>query len=133
MLSVYVPEPQGLQRRDTLPDDPLPQDAVWLDLYSPSVAEERKVESFLGVDVPTREEMREIESSNRMYEEEGALYLTTTLVTRLDTQQPQNAQITFILKNGKLVTNRYVDPLPFRRVERRRRRFLQHLLVTTLY
>jgi len=115
VLSVYVPEPQGLLRRENGPDDPLPQDAVWLDLYNPSVAEERKVESFLGVDVPTREEMREIESSARLYEENSALYMTATVVTKLDTDLPENTQITFILAGNRIVTNRYVDPLPFRR------------------
>ncbi len=59
--------------------------------------------------------MREIESSNRLYEEEGAVYLTSTIVTKLDTDLPQHSQITFILKNGCLITNRYTDPLPFRR------------------
>jgi magnesium transporter len=67
------------------------------------------------VDVPTREEMREIETSNRLYEEAGGLYLTATIVTKLDTMLPENAQVTFILKGPRLVTNRYVDTLPFRR------------------
>jgi magnesium transporter len=65
--------------------------------------------------VPTREEMREIEASNRLYEENGTLYMTATVVTKLDTDVPENTQITFILSAQKLVTNRYVDPLPFRR------------------
>jgi magnesium transporter len=37
------------------------------------------------------------------------------VVTKLDTNLPENAQITFILTGQRLVTNRYVDPLPFRR------------------
>lgn len=90
-------------------------DALWIDLLEPSPEEERLVESQLGIDVPTREEMREIESSNRLYEEAGAIYLTTTIVTKLDTNLPQNSQVTFILKDGRLITNRYTDPLPFRR------------------
>ena len=73
------------------------------------------MEARLGIDIPTREEMREIESSSRLYEEDGALYLTATVVTKLDTDLPENAQVTFILKGNRLVTNRYVDPLPFRR------------------
>jgi magnesium transporter len=119
MLSTYALDGSGLVRRQILAhtDEARPaiDAALWLDLLEPNPDEERVVEQTLGINVPTREEMREIESSNRMYEEDGALYLTTTLVTRLDTEQPQNAQITFILKNGKLVTNRYTDPLPFRR------------------
>jgi len=60
--------------------------------------------------------MREIESSNRLYEENGALYLTATLVTQLDSDVAgQRSQVTFILAGPRLVTSRYADPLPFRR------------------
>jgi len=101
----------GLMRRE---GEPL-ADALWIDLFEPTPAEENLVEQHFGIDVPTREEMREIESSNRLYEEGGAVYLTSTIVTKLDTDLPQNSQVTFILKDGKLITNRYTDPLPFRR------------------
>jgi magnesium transporter len=115
MLSVYCLASGGIRRLERNQDAPLPEEAVWLDLLEPTVEEERLVEARLGLDIPTREEMREIESSSRLYEEEGALYLTATVVTKLDTTLPENAQITFILKGARLVTNRYVDPLPFRR------------------
>ncbi len=115
MLSVYCLVPGGLKKLERDPGAPLPEDAVWLDLLEPTPEEERLVEQRLGLDIPTREEMREIESSARLYEQAGALYLTATVVTRLDTQQPENSQITFILRGPRLVTNRYVDPLPLRR------------------
>src|SRR5690606_19513417 len=72
-------------------------------------------EAGFGIEVPTREEMREIESSNRLYEDNGALYMTATVVTKLDSDLPESTQITFILSGGRLITVRYVDPLPFRR------------------
>ncbi|HKZ74069.1 MAG TPA: magnesium transporter CorA family protein [Steroidobacteraceae bacterium] len=115
MLNVFVAGGQGLQRIERGPGDPLPTAAVWLDLIEPSREEEELVERTLGIDVPTREEMREIEASNRLYEENGALYLTATIVTHLETDAPETQQVTFIVKGSKLVTNRYVDPLPFRR------------------
>src|SRR5690606_32078325 len=115
MLTVYCLVPAGLKRIERDPGAPLPEDAVWLDLLEPTPEEERLVEQRLGLDIPTREEMREIESSSRLYEEAGAIYLTATVVTRLDTQLPENGQITFILRGSRLVTNRYVDPLPLRR------------------
>ena len=115
MLSVFTLAPQGLKRLERSPEVPIPEEAVWLDLLEPTPDEERLVEARLGVDVPTREEMREIESSSRLYEEDGALYLTATIVTKLDTEMPENTQVTFILKGPRLVTNRYLDPLPFRR------------------
>lgn len=114
MLSVFLPNTLGLSRRAQSPSEAMPADAVWLDLLEPTIAEEKKVEEFLAIDVPTREEMREIETSNRLYEEAGALYMTVTLVTKLDSDTPENSQVTFILKGHRLATNRYVDPLPFR-------------------
>jgi magnesium transporter len=59
--------------------------------------------------------MREIESSNRLYEENGGVYMTATIVTKLDTDLPQSTQVTFIITGSHFVTNRYTDPLPFRR------------------
>lgn len=93
----------------------VPDDAIWIDLVEPTADEEARIEQFLRIDVPTREEMREIETSNRFYQEGDALYMTATVVTKLDTARPENSQITFILTPDRLITNRYVDPLPFRR------------------
>jgi magnesium transporter len=115
MLSVYVPRPNGLVSVERMPQTPLPPEAVWIDLREVAPEEEQLVEKTLGIDVPTREEMNEIETSNRFYEEGGALHMTATLVTKLDTDQPERTQVTFILTGSKLVTNRYTDPLPFRR------------------
>jgi magnesium transporter len=115
MLSAFVPQPQGLARFELRAGAAIPGEAIWLDLLEPTPSEEKQVESFLSIDVPTRDEMREIESSNRLYEEDGSLYMTATVVTKLDSDLPESTQITFILSSHKLVTNRYVDPLPFRR------------------
>jgi magnesium transporter len=115
MLSAFVSQPQGLARLELRAGAAIPAEAMWLDLLEPTPSEEKQVESFLSIDVPTRDEMREIESSNRLYEEDGALYMTVTVVTKLDSDLPESTQITFILSTAKLVTNRYVDPLPFRR------------------
>ena len=115
MLFVYALRNGGLVRVALPAGSAPPAEALWIDLFEPGIEEEHAVETGLGIDVPTREEMREIESSNRLYEEGGAVYLTCTIVTKLDTDLPQNAQVTFILKDGRLVTNRYTDPLPFRR------------------
>jgi magnesium transporter len=115
MLSAFVPQPQGLARFELRAGAAIPAEAIWLDLVEPTPSEEKQVESFLSIDVPTRDEMREIEASNRLYEEDGALYMTATVVTKLDSDLPESTQITFILSASKLVSNRYVDPLPFRR------------------
>ena len=80
MLNVFVPGPNGLVRNVPADDAPVPPNAVWLDLYQPTAQEEQHVEHSLGIEVPSREEMREIESSNRLYEQNGALYLTAAII-----------------------------------------------------
>ena len=114
MLNCFVPGSQGLDRLDPPPAD-IPEQCVWVDLLEPTLAEERAVERLLAIDVPSREEMREIETSSRLYEENGTLYMTATVVAKIDTDRPESAAITFILSHNRLITNRYVDPLPFRR------------------
>jgi magnesium transporter len=114
MLNVFVAQPQGLTRVETAAGS-IPADALWLDLIEPTQEQEQLVESTYSIDVPTREEMKEIEASNRLYEENGVLYMTITIVTRLDSDLPESSQITFILAKDRLVTNRYSDPLPFQR------------------
>jgi magnesium transporter len=115
VLNVFVPGATGLDRIVLAAGEALPGNALWLDLYQPSAQEEQEVERALGIDVPSREEMREIEASNRLYEENGALHMTATVVTKLDSDQAVSTQVTFILTDTHLVTSRYADPLPFAR------------------
>jgi magnesium transporter len=113
MLNIFVPQPQGLARIEAGEPATIPPTAVWLDLLEPTIAEEKLIESHLAIDVPTREEMKEIEASNRLYEDNGALYMTATVAAKLDTDQPVSTAVTFILKGNTLVTNRYLDTKPF--------------------
>ncbi|MGH6901844.1 MAG: magnesium transporter CorA family protein [Geminicoccaceae bacterium] len=114
MLNVFVADPRGcLTKIEVASDGSLPIDAVWLDLLAPTLEEERQVEAMLGVGVPTREEMQEIEVSSRLYEENGALYMTTTVVARADTERPEASAISFILAGDRLATVRYAEPQSF--------------------
>jgi magnesium transporter len=73
------------------------------------------VERLLGVGVPTRQEMAEIEESARLYEERGALVMTAVVVTGVsERRRPATAEVTFVLTPNTLATIRYADPLPFR-------------------
>ena len=92
----------------------LPADTVWIDLNNPTAAEEDLVERSIGLCIPTRDEMAEIEQSSRLYEENGAIYMTATVLTGLDENDPVSTPISFVLTKTHLVTVRYADPKPFR-------------------
>jgi magnesium transporter len=89
------------------------EDLVWLDLLNPTPEEDRLVESLLGIVIPTQAEMEEIELSARLYNEDGAEFMTMTALSRLDTDEPSKTAITFILKGHTLVTVRFAEPKPF--------------------
>jgi magnesium transporter len=92
---------------------PLPADAVWIELIEPTRSEELAVETMLGLQLPTREEMAEIEVSSRLYEEDGAVFATASLITGADTDTPVLEPVTFVLAGERLVTIRYVEPRAF--------------------
>jgi magnesium transporter len=115
MLRLLIPTGSGYTWVEHQPPAPFPDEFLWADLFEPTPAEEKAVESLLTVDVPTRDEMKEIETSNRLYEEGGAVYMTATVGNKLDTPAPESSAITFILANDRLITNRYVDPTPVKR------------------
>jgi magnesium transporter len=87
--------------------------AIWFDLLTPTREEEALVEQALGIGVPLREEMEEIEISSRLYYEDGAAYMTATLPALTDTDEPHLAPVTFVLTGEQLVTVRYHEPRAF--------------------
>jgi len=91
----------------------LPPDAVWIDLFEPTPEEDAAVEKALGLSIPTRAEMAELEASSRVYRENGATYATADIITHGDDPAPGLEPVTFVLTDGPLVTVRYTDPRPF--------------------
>src|SRR6201996_4475292 len=117
MLSVFAPAENALKK--VVSDGPaaLPDSAVWVDLFNPTTEEDHAVERLAGIAVPTREDMQEIEISSRLYIENGARYMTATLMCSSDSENPRTTAVTFILSGHRLVTVRYDAPKPFLLVE----------------
>jgi magnesium transporter len=88
-------------------------DIIWLDLVAPTPEEEKAVETALGIDIPTREELAEIEASSRLYQEDGAAFMTANLIRRGDGDRPESSPVTFIIKDNTLITIRYHHPQAF--------------------
>src|SRR3546814_3697766 len=57
--------------------------------------------------------MQEIEASSRLYQQNGALYMTAAVLVKTDTWRPDATAITFILTGKHLITVRYDDPRSF--------------------
>ena len=118
MLRAYGPECDG-----SIIDaahGAIPASATWIDLEEPTKDEEKLVERSLGLNVPTREELAEIEPSSRFYEQNGAIYATMSTLIGVEEGAPATTPIGFVLTSDRLVTVRYATPKPVRS-------FMQHL------
>jgi len=117
MLRVLRQSETGLRQVDpediTDRDWHMPPDAVWIDLTHPNRAEELAMEAALGVNLPTRDEMAEIEVSSRLYQDHGATFMIATLLTNADGDEPRAVPVTFVLVGDRLVTIRYDEPRAF--------------------
>jgi magnesium transporter len=91
----------------------LPADAIWIDLLNPTPEEDKRVEGLLGISIPTREEMHDLEPSEIIYTENGAHYMTARVICQSESIVPKLADVTFILTEKALVTVRYDEPGAF--------------------
>lgn len=113
MLTSYtLAEGRLAVREGLLPPEELAR-AVWIDLLSPTPEEERAVQDALRLEIPTREEMEEIESSSRLYREDEVLFLTANFLHGADGPEYGSTPITFVLGAQALVTVRYQTPKAF--------------------
>jgi magnesium transporter len=87
----------------------VPPDVLWVDLSQPTPAEDRITETFLGASIPTREESQEIEYSSRFYSEDGAVFMTASLLTGVDRGEPRLMPFTIIVAGDRMATVRYAD------------------------
>ncbi len=90
--------------------DAAPPTAIWYDLLSPSADDLSALSGRLNVDLPTRDEMEEIELSARLYLENGATFMTANVLSAIDTPDPIIAPLTFVLTDSAVITLRYHDP-----------------------
>jgi len=92
----------------------IPDGATWIDLEEPTKEEEQLVERCIGVNVPTEADLSEIEPSSRLYERDGALYMTVSVLCGVVDGNPATTPIGFVLTGNRLVTIRYATPKPIR-------------------
>jgi magnesium transporter len=112
MIKAFVVDNDRLRVVDDLLADG--DRVVWADLINPTKEEEATIEGWLGVAIPTREEMEEIEISSRLYIEDGAYFMTATLPAQTEVDDPLMSPVTFALAGKRLITIRYHEPKAFK-------------------
>src|SRR4051812_31304680 len=91
-------------------EDTKKDDYIWIDLFDPSEPEEKAVEEMFGIEIPTRDEIHDIEISSSLYQENNAAYATASLIIQTDLSDLEIHRVSFILVGRTLITLRYVEP-----------------------
>ena len=111
MLTLHTCPPRSAEAPQ---GDDLTTNVVWIDLLNPTREEELRFEEKLGVLLPTREDMAEIETSSRLYIENNAAFMTAQVAFFGGKTVLQSEPVTFVLVGGRLVTIRYIEPASFK-------------------
>lgn len=118
MLTAYTQHSNGEVALADLASTP-PASCLWVDLLNPDAEERARVETLYQITLPSREQMHEIELSTRFYEEDHACFLNATVITGVETPNPELHHLLFILTKDTLITLRHSDPAPVRRLTER--------------
>lgn len=114
MITAYRSNGEAIALSLDHPLDGLSPDIIWLDLDCPTREEDHYAERLTGIDVPTRQDLRDIEPSSRLYTDGRATYLTGSVLAHADSPMPVLTDVAFVLTDKVLVTVRYDDPKSFK-------------------
>lgn len=112
MLRLFGPDCSPVPIDPAAPAE-LPQQVIWVDLLNPTKDEEAIAEGIIGFNIPTREDMLEIEPSSRLFERGGVTVMTFWALHGTTEKKPAIDPVTLMLADRQLVTVRYVDPTSF--------------------
>ncbi|WP_425088319.1 magnesium transporter CorA family protein [Stappia sp.] len=112
MMIAYVRDGAGLRPATSQSGEtPIPAEAVWLDLSSPDAAERRAASDWVGAPVPSGEDIGAIETSERLYEDGGALVMTAVLPLIARDPNPMVSTLKIVATPERIVTIRQSETL----------------------
>jgi magnesium transporter len=86
-----------------------PHKTWWVDLFDPTDEEKALTERMCRFAVPSRKELSEIETSSRISEDDGILYLSMPFVSTAASIDDAPSPLGFVLSKDYLVTVRYTQ------------------------
>ncbi len=105
-------------------DDIEGKNILWLDLLNPSIDEIGAISNIYDIEIPTKEEREEIESSARYWEDKDSITINTRFLVKLGHSNDlegnsRDETVTFLLCKSMLFTIRYSEFQVFDDIERR--------------
>ncbi|MFQ6371159.1 magnesium/cobalt transporter CorA [Shewanella sp. YIC-542] len=108
MITAYIYQHQQLKIVELSPDDSIPEDTLWLDLFRPDDNERDWLAQFSVEEVPDEEDINEIEASARFYQNSDGLHINSLFPQRVG-QDVRGVNVSFNLRSNFLLTIREED------------------------
>jgi magnesium transporter len=105
MIRLYQKGQNFVTKNASINNNNIP-DLVWVDLQNPSIEEIEEVEKQFGVNIPSRLQQEEIESSSRYIETDEFIVAHSKFLQSIDEYRYNNVHVSFLLKNELLITYR---------------------------
>ena len=120
MITIYLKSYNKIIRNADVKlfDDLGYDDILWIDMISPTIKEQKAVESFLDINLQTRQQVEEIESTSKYSETESAIICNSNFFVPTDdsfTVEP----VSFIVTEGVLVSVRNAEFRTFNEAAKR--------------
>ncbi|MEM7442490.1 MAG: CorA family divalent cation transporter [Pseudomonadota bacterium] len=112
MITVYLKDGDTITPQPIAANDPIPDNAVWVDAFKVSDHDREALSRSLGVTLPTAEDMHEIEASSRTYTTDGSIFLTAPMIGEAESAHPRSEPISFVLDGRRLITLRLAESSP---------------------
>ncbi len=120
MITIYLKQYNKIVRNADLKlfDDLGYDDILWIDLLSPTIQEQKAVENFMEVNLLTRQQIEEIESTSKYSETENAIFSNANFF--LPTAEGFTVEpVSFIVSEGVLITTRNAEFRTFNEAAKR--------------
>jgi magnesium transporter len=120
MITIYLKQ-HGKIIRNAEPDmlEELGYDDVlWIDLLSPAVKEQKAVEDYLDIDLLSRQQVEEIESSSKYAETENSIIANSNFFVPRE-EGFAIEPVSFVIAEGLLVTTREAESRTFNEMSKR--------------
>ncbi|MFI3318947.1 MAG: CorA family divalent cation transporter [Rikenellaceae bacterium] len=121
MITLYLKQYNKIIRNADLEifDELGYDDILWIDMFMPSIKEQRVVENFMEISLQTRQQIEEIEITSKYFETENAIYSNSNFIAPKD-ESFAVEPVSFIISNeGVLVSVRSIELRTFRETEKR--------------
>lgn len=120
MFTIYLKQNSKIVRNPDIKlfDELGYDDILWIDMVTPTIKEQKAVENFLEINLQTRQQVEEIESSSKYSETENAVIANSNFFVPMD--DSFNVEpVSFIISEGVLVSVRNTDFRTFNEAAKR--------------